>query len=368
MVQRVLGANQRQKYNKILRNRGRDAAAEYRQMIMGRNGIQPSPAPAPTPSPVPTPSGGTSGVAATPVPTGPISPFTGSPTLELQPTGLKQLDKSAGKASDLMNTGATIGQNLLPEVFAGGKGFDRLNYNAVTPERLDFNSINQYIQPSVNDAQSFRDDTAGRFDELVGMRRAELGGLDTAENQALKESLFRNIDRQRQGAMRDVARTPGLGAGASFAQRSALGRDYGNQAMQAERQLLLDNIALKNQNLGAFEGTVAGRQGAVGNANAALAGLRGLQGQVQQGTQQYNANAGNAAAQFNAQNQLATDQFNAGQQQSELGARIGAVSTGTGLVNDERDRLQAANTQQKMLDFLRELEAMKFNQAQQLFG
>ena len=308
-----------------------------------------------------------------PMPTGPIgstgsSTGAGTPFVTPPKTPFPQINKAAGKAAGVLGVGSSIGKELLPEVFAGGSGLDRATLERVQPHTTDFSNINQYLQPSVDDAMGFRDDTAGRYDELLGMRRDRLGGLDTAENMALKESLHRDIDRQRQGALRDVARTPGLGAGASFAQRRAIGRDASDAGIGANRQLLLDNVNIRRQALGDFEGTTGARTAALGSANDRVAGLRGLQATGRQATDQFNSGVKTAADQFNSTGKFAVDQFNAGQQKAELGARVGAVSTGTGLLGDERDNIAAKKKQDELLAFLKERDQTLFNQAQGLFG
>lgn len=281
----------------------------------------------------------------------------------------RQRIKTAAKRADLIiNKGTQVGQNILPEVFPGGSGLDRIKYAPVAAQKVNFEDINQYLTPSVQEAQSFRDDTANRYDELVNLRRAKLGGLDAAENQGLKESLFRDIDRQRAGALRDVNRTQGLGAGGAFAQRRAVGRDYGDASLRANRDLLMQNIDIKRQALGDFENTVGGRQQALGSAGDRISALRGLQATARQSTDQFNTNNQTAADQFNASNQLATDQFNAGQQKAELGARVGAISAGTGMVGDERDAIAAQKQKKKLLDYLAQRDDKLFQQAQALFG
>jgi len=280
----------------------------------------------------------------------------------------RQIRKANRTASNLVAKGSALGKTLLPEVFEGGSGLDRVGFQPIKPGTMNFADINQYIQPSVQDAIARRDDTTGRYDELVNLRRDKLGGLDAAENQALKESLFRDIDRQKTGALRDVARTPGLGAGASFGQRRALSRDYGNQALQANRQLLLDNVNLKRQALTDFEGTTGARQSALTQADQSLAGLRGLQGQAAQNVGQFNITNAMGADQFNANTQLAAQQFNAGQQGKELASKIGAISSGTGLIGDERDRIIAEREKKKMMEFLNQRDQQMFSQAQSMFG
>lgn len=315
--------------------------------------------------------------------------------------GVRRDIRQAGRnAQVVLNKGTNIGQDILPEVFPGGSGLDRIDFqnispervsfDSITPERADFSKINQFLQPSVDEALAYRNDTTGLYDELLGLRRDKLGGLNAAENQALRDSLYRQIDRERQGALRDVSRTPGLGAGAAFGQRRALGQDYRNAALDADRNLLLTNIDLKRQALNDLEGTTGARQSALGSAADRISALRGLQATAQQATDQFNANnkltadqfnstgklnagqfnANNAlaASQFNSTGQFNADQFNAAQQKDELAARVGAISAGTGLVGDERDRAQAEKIRKQMMDFLRERDQSLFNQAQTLFG
>lgn len=346
--------------------------------------------------------------------------------------GNRQINKATNRAEQVMASGTQIGQNLLPEVFEGGSGLDRTGFNAVTADQIaagstqfnpvtagsvaaqqvDFGRQNQFLAPSVGEAQALTGDTRGQFDSLLGMRQGRLGGLDAAENQALKESLFRDINRQRAGAMRDVARTPGLGAGASFAQRRALERDFGNQAVDANRQLLLDNVGIKERALDSLQNTVGARQSMLGSEADRIAALRGLQAQSIANTDQLNSAQDLASQQFNVANtlnadqfsaqgqlasdqanmdrqllaaqqsaanklnadqfsstgQFASDQFNADQQKAELAARTGAVATGAGLTQDERDRIQTKNQRNKYLDFLKEQDERRFSQAQSLFG
>lgn len=264
----------------------------------------------------------------------------------------RRIRRAGRRGEQMLQTGMGLGQQILPEVFEGGSGLDRVDFGGV-----DFDAINQYLQPSVNEAQGLMGETRGGYDELMDMRRGRLGGLMSDENQALRESYYRPIDRERAGAMRDIARTPGLGAGASFAQRRAINRDYGDARLGAERQLLLDNIGIKRQALGDFEASLGARTGALGQAQDRLSGLRGLQATGQQATDQ-----------FNTQGNFLAQQFNAGQQGKELGARIGAISTGTGLVGDERDKIQANKLRKQLMDFLAERDQSVFSQAQALLG
>lgn len=269
---------------------------------------------------------------------------------------LKQAKQALNAGNNLgqknLDYGTALGQQILPEVFPGGGGLDRAQFNNV-----DFGSINQYLDPSVQEANALKGDLTGQYDKLLGLSEGRLGGLDSAENAALKESLFRDIDRQKAGAMRDVARTPGLGAGSSFAQRRAIGRDYGDQALQADKNLLLTNVDVKRQALQDYANAQNARTAALGGAQDRLSALRGLQATAQQATDQYNS-----------QGNFLADQFNAGQQGKELAAKVGAISTGTGLVNDQVDKLQAAKYKDELMKYLAQQDQNMFSQAQALFG
>jgi hypothetical protein len=280
---------------------------------------------------------------------------------------IKKVNQGSKVAQKVLDKGTALGQQILPELFSGS-GLDRHTFNPIKAQMVTDAGANKYLNPAVADAQKFQGDTAGRYDEILDMRRARLGGLDTAENQALKESLFRNVDRQRAGAMSQVSRNPNLGAGASFAQKRAIGRDYGEQALQAERELLLENINQKRQALADFEGSTTARQGAVASAGDRTNALRGQQAQNAQGVATLNAGNQMTADQFNASGALQTTQFNADQQGKEIAGRVGAVSTGAGLVLDERDKLKAEEEKRKTMDFLAMRDQQVFNQAQSLFG
>lgn len=274
--------------------------------------------------------------------------------------GYKALGKQAGKAltagtglaQDTLSAGMGLGQQILPEVFEGGSGLDRIDFGGV-----DFNNINQFLDPSVQEAQALQGDLTGQYDKLLGLAEGRLGGLDSAENMALKESLFRDIDRQKAGAMRDVARQSGLGAGAAFGQRQALGRDYADNALRANRDLTLANVDIKRQALQDYANAQNARTGALGSAQDRLSALRGLQATAQQATDQ-----------FNTQGNFLANQFNAGQQGKELAAKVGAISSGTGLVGDQTDQLKAEKAKNDLMQFLAQQDQNLFSQAQALFG
>lgn len=253
---------------------------------------------------------------------------------EQGPSGVNtpQIDKGADRAEALLEAGQELANTIVPTLAPGGEGLDR----------LDFDQLNSFLTPAVSDVQNLRADTAGRFDDLVNLRRERLGGLDTAENQALRDSVFRDLTRQRAGALRDVARTPGLGAGASFAQRRAINRDFSDASNRANQAILLENVNQRRQALNDLEATQTARQNALTGFADRLATL---------GTGQ-----ANLASQVG--------QFNAGQQGREIGGQVGALSTAIGLIGDERDKIAAKNKLDELLAFLQNRDEANFQQVQ----
>lgn len=279
-----------------------------------------------------------------------------------------RLKKAGKRGKKLLKKGTKLGSKILPEVFEGGSGLDRVTFDPIKANSLNFNDINSYLKPALAEATGAKSDINTRYGELMDLNRAKLGGLEANENQALRESYYRPIDRERQGALRDVARTSGLGAGAAFGQKRALGRDYADARLGAERQLLLDNVGVKRQALQDFGGVVDNRNSALSTAVDRIAGVRGLQASAKQNVGQFNINNQISADQFNSTGQFGAKTFNAGQQKGELGAKVGAISTGTGLIGDERDKIGAKKTQDELLAFLKERDENLWSQAQSLFG
>lgn len=244
------------------------------------------------------------------------------------------VQKAADRASGTLDAGIEAGSRI-----TGGVGFDK------GLMRMDEGRLQGFLDPAERALTGLRDRTGGAFDELEALRRARLGGLDTAEGQALKESLHRDIDRRRAAGLRDVARTPNLGAGASFAQRRALQRDFGDATDAANRQFMLDNFDIKRQALGDFEGTQQARADT----------MRGLEGDL--------ANISGARAELGT----LADKFNSQQELGELGVRTGAISAGTGLVKDEADDIRENKRFRRLQEFLKRRDDERFAQIQGMF-
>lgn len=242
--------------------------------------------------------------------------------------------KAARRARKALNQGIGLAHEIAPDLFDKGLG------------HLDYNKYKGLLDANLADAQGMKGSIASDYDELTNLRRGKLGGLMADENTALRDSAYRQLDRGLSRGLRDVAaaQASGQGTGASFAQRRALERDFGENRAGLEQNILLANVDAKNKALDSFEATQAAKQAALSGANQNIANIRGQQLSTQTGI----------------------DQFNLGQDKDTLAAQIGAISAGVGLFKDEKDQLQAQQQLQQMLDFIKEQEATKFNQLQGL--
>ena len=105
---------------------------------------------------------------------------------------------------------------------------------------------------------------SGDISQVIEARRANLGGLSAQENQALRERATQGIDRGTQTALRQLRGIQGAsgvrGATAAAQQGRQLAAGQSAKA-QAERDLLLQNVAQKDKALSAFEESVGGAEG-----------------------------------------------------------------------------------------------------------
>lgn len=94
----------------------------------------------------------------------------------------------------------------------------------------------------------------------IAARRRDLSrGLNARENAAQRAAFEAQIRRAGSGARRQVAAniaSRGLQGGVANAQRRAVETDIANQRIQAGREQMLANIALKERNLMAYENTI----------------------------------------------------------------------------------------------------------------
>lgn len=155
-------------------------------------------------------------------------------------------------------------------------------------------------------------DAALALDKFKGA----LGGLDSQEGQALKETARRQLDSQFQTQMSQAkvaqARS-GTRGGAGAAQSAVLQRDRARSQSGLESDLAVQNIGIKNQALQNFGGFV-------NTLDASEAARR-------------QAASGMYAGQINAQTErdLGKTQFNIGQDQSQAQARLQAVLGGANI-------------------------------------
>lgn len=149
-------------------------------------------------------------------------------------------------------------------------------------------------------AATISDPRSADMNQMLALMKDRLGGMTQQELQAEQESGLYNIDKQRAGEMEQYASIAGAngisgGAKASMEGQALRNADANQAALQ--RQLILDNVAQKNQALGAYSGALTGQQGVelgIGtyNANAAdrdAALKMGMPFQVLSGMQGQNA-------------------------------------------------------------------------------
>lgn len=150
----------------------------------------------------------------------------------------------------------------------------------------------------------------------LGKFQEALGGFDSQEGQALKETARRQLDTQYQTQMAQAKASQarsGVRGGAGAAQSAIMQRDRARAQTGLETDLAVQNIGVKNQALQNFGGYVS-------NLDASEAARR------QSATGMY-------AGQVNAQTErdLGKTQFNIGQDQSMAQANLQAVLGGANI-------------------------------------
>jgi len=115
-----------------------------------------------------------------------------------------------------------------------------------------------------------KDFSLGRISQPLGdentklrtLLEGRLGGLNAAENAALREQSFQGLNQQRQGDIRDlrgIQGAQGIRGPAAGAQQQDVFRQAADRGSDLEQQLLLRNLDIKRQAAQDFQGEV-GRQ------------------------------------------------------------------------------------------------------------
>lgn len=106
-----------------------------------------------------------------------------------------------------------------------------------------------------------REEITTDVQDILGRRRAALEGMSSEEQAALRSQALERIAAQQQGAQRQLrglqAQAGLTGATAAAQQAGVLGQAQKDRA-GIERDLLLADIANRNEALGAFEQTLGG--------------------------------------------------------------------------------------------------------------
>lgn len=122
--------------------------------------------------------------------------------------------------------------------------------------------------------------------EIAATRRDATRGLDARENAAQRASYEAQIKRAGAGARKQTAASiaaSGLQGGVANSQRRAVETDIAQQRVTAARDTMLANVALKQQNLNAYENTINSQESEARNnlLNRLNVGLAGGQQNAQ---------------------------------------------------------------------------------------
>jgi hypothetical protein len=100
-------------------------------------------------------------------------------------------------------------------------------------------------------------------DDILSRRQGNLQGLESQDNQALKESTFRDFNNQSVAANRNLQgnlNRSGIRGGAAVAAQNQLAEQQAKQAGQLGQDLLVKNVDYKNRALDAYENTYGGQR------------------------------------------------------------------------------------------------------------
>lgn len=185
-----------------------------------------------------------------------------------------QRARTKRKIKDIEDRGKTMQQE-------GEASFDR----GVDKGKSMYDSVmNEGAMDSMMDARS------AEKKEIAARRRDMSRGMNAKENQAARSAFEAQIRRAGSGARKQMAANianSGLQGGVANAQRRAVESDIAQKRVDAARNLMLGNIALKQQGLAAYENTMnsqeaEARQNLLNRLNVGLAG-------GQQNAQMYSA-------------------------------------------------------------------------------
>lgn len=99
--------------------------------------------------------------------------------------------------------------------------------------------------------------------DTIALMKQGLAGLSATENQALRETAAREVDRQFQSAQRNLANAQArsqIGSAAAAAQVGSLGSQRGAAQSQMEQDLLVKNIDIQDKRRGAYANLLGGQE------------------------------------------------------------------------------------------------------------
>lgn len=207
--------------------------------------------------------------------------------------------------------------------------------NTVTSNINKAKEIAQGLTPDVFDPNSaaFAGVDKGQamqgYNEALAMQKSRLGGYTSPELTAMRERGMGEINASYEGSMRDMMgaiNRGGVTGGNTYAVASDLANRRGQAAAGVEQALIADNARLQDARLGAYtQGQATGMESGFG-----------------------------------------IDKYNTDQRQKQLDAQLGAVGSSMDFLGTEATNLTQNQQFYDAMEYQKELEKMRFRQAQKL--
>lgn len=240
---------------------------------------------------------------------------------------------SAGAVGSDIQSGINLGFQIAPELFQEA-GLGRLQDARLAETNAALGTAQRVEQTSQN--------VSPELQAILARRQGGLEGLTAPELNALREQGRQAITQQSQTQARELARRQSLGGvrgAAATAQQQGVSRDALQAQKDLERQILLANVAERNQRLNNLQGLVTDRDTALFE--------RGIR----------SSDFLNKAVQTTRGQEAELQKFNLSQHAAEIAGRTGAIGAGVGLIEKEEGREEEKDRFRKLLKLQRQQAA-----------
>lgn len=167
------------------------------------------------------------------------------------------------------------------------------------------------------------------YNDALAMQKSRLGGYTSPEMTAMRERGMGEINAGYEGSLRDIQgamNRGGVTGGNTYAAAMDIANKRGNATAGMEQALMADNAKLQDSRLGAYtQGQAAGMESGFG-----------------------------------------IDKYNTDQKQKQLDGQLGAVGSSYDFLGTEATNLNQNQQFYDAMQFQKELEQMRFKQAQKL--